>query len=290
MSGWMQRKKRSLHELGLVVLGRWLPTGDLHFGLWKEGVDPLQGNVIENVVEAQRRFSDALIAKIPSHVKRVLDVGCGTGSLAELLVQAGYQVESLAPSPGLTSFARKRLGERVRVHTLRFQEFRAETKFDLVLFSESFQYVYPAETALRCCLAALKPGGHVLISDFFRRPQVSTAVSGGHDWEKFSATLKRLPFHIVHDEDWTQATAPTMNLRYTVTKNYLLPLVEESSVWLRNEFPWVYHLGRRIFAKRIRTLHGRIIAIDNAEEFIRAKTYRCLLLQRTDEAALPTAA
>jgi SAM-dependent methyltransferase len=76
--------------------------------------------------------------------KRVLDAGCGPGVYAEWLIEHGADVVGLDVSPTMIRLARKRLGNRVRLHLADLNKplafLDAET-FDLVLCSLVLDYV-----------------------------------------------------------------------------------------------------------------------------------------------------
>ena len=50
---------------------------------------------IQNLPEAQKRYSDHLISHIPEGVKRVLDVGCAFGSFLDLARRRGWEVQGV---------------------------------------------------------------------------------------------------------------------------------------------------------------------------------------------------
>ena len=79
--------------------------------------------------------------QIPDNVKTILDVGSGSGGLAEKLVENGYQVECVSPSEYLSDAIEEKLKSKVTVHRCTFENLVLQKKYDLVIFSESFQNV-----------------------------------------------------------------------------------------------------------------------------------------------------
>lgn len=70
--------------------------------------EPDHGLADTNVREAWR---DLLVGVLPSAPARVADLGCGTGTLTRLLVDAGYEVDGLDFSPAMIEQARNKVPE-----------------------------------------------------------------------------------------------------------------------------------------------------------------------------------
>ena len=54
----------------------------------------------------------------PMEVQRVIDIGCGTGSMLQRFRAAGLEVAGVDASPGMTSHASRKLGDEVPILTL----------------------------------------------------------------------------------------------------------------------------------------------------------------------------
>ncbi len=143
------KRRADSKELALAcgyILGRhFFGLDDLHYGYWQQGV-PLD---LAHLGEAQENFTEFLISQIPAGATSILDVGCGTGTVAESLIGLGHRVDCVSPSVYLTPVARKRLGDKANFYECRFEEVDTETRYDVVLFCESFQYVEMGEALRR---------------------------------------------------------------------------------------------------------------------------------------------
>ena len=77
---------------------------------------------------------------------RVLEVGCGTGKLTELLAARGLEVDAVDPGEAMIAAARRRVGDapNVRFHHGRFEDVAlAEDAYDAVFSATAFHWVEP---------------------------------------------------------------------------------------------------------------------------------------------------
>lgn len=102
------------------------------------------------------------------HGLRVLDVGCGSGALGELLQSRGNHVEGITHCEAEAEVASRRLA---RVHLLDLDELReadaalpAEQPFDAIVFSEVLEHLHDPLAVLKSFLRLLSPSGRVYVS------------------------------------------------------------------------------------------------------------------------------
>jgi len=280
-------------ELGLVLARLLLGVDDLHYGLWTPGMEVRLGNL----GQAQQNYSDLLLGVIagPPRPGRVLDVGCGTGRLLVQLLDQGYEAVGLSPSVSLNDVARQRLQQHGRqdtqVLTLRFEDVdpRALGRFDVVLFSESFQYIDLRQAFLNTA-QVLSPGGRMVVCDFFRTDASGDggpgdgAFGGGHRWRDFGPVARASGFEIVRDEDITPAIAPSLQLVDELLQQRIGPAALAVAAYARERHPlWSRLVGwlwrRRLARLRFKYLSGH----RSAAAFSRYKTYRLLVLRRQQD-------
>ncbi len=270
-------KKVTANDLGLVLGARLLKMEELHFGYWEDGL----AVTLANLPKAQARYTEYLLQKIPPGVKTVLDVGCGTGVLMKHLLERGYQVEGVCPSPMLAEMARKRLDGRGPIHETTMEGIDTGQTYDLLVFSESFQYIDPA-ISLRHGHAMLRPGGHLLLCDFFRTDAPGrSALSGGHRLSSFYRLLETQPFTVVLDDDITARTAPNLTVVDGLLTDYALPIRDSLAYYFRENHPRLGRLLGRLFRRRLEKLNFKYFSgARNAENFSLFKSYRCMLLKK----------
>jgi len=264
-----------------LLLGRVLfDTDELHFGYWDQGLEVK----ITNMPAAQERYSEVLLSHIPPGTRTILDVGCGAGKLAERLLAAGYDVECVCPSPLLVGEARKRLGDAVPIHLMTYEEFDTERRFDLVLFSESFQYC-KLPGAVERSARFLRPGGHLMICDFFRRDVPGKRwIRGGHSWAKFRQALSGTAFEGTVDEDITEWTAPTQDIANDVSVRLVGPMLQVLRASMRTRRPWVTRALEWVFRKKLAKMERKYFSgVRSSEHFREFLTYRLLVYRLAGE-------
>jgi cyclopropane fatty-acyl-phospholipid synthase-like methyltransferase len=94
-----------------------LRSEHLHYGLFEPDI-PVD---FCNLKAAQDRYLQRLAEAIPAGTKTILDVGCGSGRMAEHLIERGYSVDCVSPGEGLTAIVVERLGDRAKIYHCRFE-------------------------------------------------------------------------------------------------------------------------------------------------------------------------
>ena len=154
----------STQELILALeflLGRhFLRLCDLHYGLWPDGL-PI---TLLNLPQAQQAYTTFLLSHIPPGVRTILDVGCGAGYLARQCLDRGYAVDCVSPNHFLNVRVREELGAQGALFECRFEDLEVGRRYDLLLFSESFQFIQGA-VAVGKAGDLLEEGGYLLLCD-----------------------------------------------------------------------------------------------------------------------------
>ena len=282
-----KREKKSSRDLGLEVAatcGRhFLKLEHLHYGYWSNGLEV----DVTNLHKAQEQYTNLLISHIPRQARTILDVGCGPGRTAKRLLDLGHQVSCVSPNPFLTHLVRELLGDTCHIFECKYQDMETENRYDLIMFSESFQYV-PMEKSLQTTLRFLNDGGHLLICDVFQTDAegIST-IRGGHKLAKFRDLLARYPFEVVEDLDITEATAPSLDILDDMLKNVARPVLDSTLRFLDGRYPLITRLLRWKYRKQIDKTCGKYFKDGRtSEDFKKFKTYRLFLLKKTDSPEL----
>ena len=273
-----KKEKVSSKEVGLeigLVISRFLyKTEHLHYGYWPDDL----AIIPENVRKAQDLHSKLIIDAIPENVETILDVGSGSGGLAEKLVNEVYKVHCVSPSEYLADAIEEKLGDKVKVYRSTCQDLELEQQYDLVIFSESFQYVQ-VNRAIEKSIEALKPNNHLLICDFFRQPGTGRRpLGGGHGWDWFQNALKEYPLEEIINKDITKETARTMDLFNDMLNDVAVPISSLSGRYMDSNFPKSMKILRWAFRKHLTKINEIYFSGHlTSEMFNKMKTYRLLL-------------
>ena len=148
-----------------TVFMKWLETSPKDYD---RGIQLLTLGRIQRIKES--------IAKryiVPG--RRVLEIGCGTGTLTRMMAARGAEVTGIDAAPLMLAEAEKKvaaegLAERVALEnmdaTLVGERFPAAS-FDLIVSTLVFSELQPDEQrfVLQACKHLLRPGGRILIAD-----------------------------------------------------------------------------------------------------------------------------
>ncbi len=275
-------------ELGLVLAQQLLGVEDLHYGLWDADLELK----LANLAAAQQRYNDMLIAQLPKPDRevRLLDIGCGTGHLLRQLLDRGYRADGVIPARDLADAVRRRLADRsgyeARIFECGFEDLPAEIchrYYDVALFSESFQYI-PLAASLPKLQEILKPGGLLVISDFFKTDALGDGASGdrsfggGHPLAEFRASMQQTPFVQLKDEDITRRISPNMDLVNDLLMRRMKPAALTLRRYLAGRYPLLMRLGLKLLQKKLDKLNYKYFSGHRSKEvFERYKTYRLLV-------------
>jgi 2-polyprenyl-6-hydroxyphenyl methylase/3-demethylubiquinone-9 3-methyltransferase len=134
--------------------------------------------------------------------KKVLDVGCGGGILAESMARLGAQVSGIDLSDKALKVAELHLLESrlaIQYESVSAEELAARTpgSFDVVTCMELLEHVPEPHSTVAACARLVRPGGHVFFSTINRNAKaylfavvgaeyvLGLLPKGTHDYQRF---------------------------------------------------------------------------------------------------------
>jgi len=274
-------KKTVSREIGVEIAAicgkHFLKLEHLHYGYWTKDLEV----DLANLHTAQENYANFLLSHISHRIKTILDVGCGRGQIAKKLIEAGYKVDCLSPSSLLAEQTRGLLGNGSNVFECYYEQLQTETRYDLVLFSESFQYINP-EQAIKKTLGLLNSDGYMLICDVFKADtKGENPLPGGHPLTRFYYIVSGYPFGLIKDLDITEETAPNIDIEDQIFNQVVQPVMSRLEQLLNNRYPVVSKLLKWKYKKKIDKLNAKYFSGQRTgENFKKFKSYRLLLYKK----------
>lgn len=201
----------------------------LHYGY----TDDPRGTIetLDGMRRAQARYTRTLLHWLPRDARRILDVGCGMGDVARAIAATGRRVTAISPDREHGRHFAKRV-PRLDFENVRFEDFRTERRFDLILLCESNNYFDPA-WALDRAAALLRPGGSLLISGMFKRRDHAGINSDMCFEREYVAAAAGRGFRVARRRDITREVSPTLVFAKRALHEWGMPLARVfGGLWL----------------------------------------------------------
>ena len=261
-------------DVGLLIGKFFMDTEELHYGYWPDQ----KKATAQNFSQAQDRHSQLIIDNIPNNVKRILDVGSGSGSLAKKLIKLGYQVDCVIPSEFLAEKVKVKLSDSSKIYINKFEDLDISHHYDLVLFSESFQYV-ELNDSIKKIISVLNKNGHLLICDVFHKNvEGISPMRGGHRLDLFDDEISNSTLAKEKDIDITKETAPTWDFLNQLLNEVAIPISDMSNNYLEYKYPRLTKLIKWKYQRKLNKIKKVWLSGElTGESFIKFKSYRLFI-------------
>ena len=138
------------------------------------------------LTEANHLLIPDIMKLLPQESVRILDLGCGNGTLAAALQARGHEVVAVDASADGVELARQRFpGIRFETASVYDENFAAIVggEFDFVISMEVIEHLYWPRKLIASGYAVLKPGGKMIVTTpyhgYFKN--LALALAGGWD-------------------------------------------------------------------------------------------------------------
>ncbi|WP_375469666.1 class I SAM-dependent methyltransferase [uncultured Nostoc sp.] len=222
----------------------------LHYGYWEPLPTAGEELTVTRLRAAQVAYAAKLLSFIPEDTKTVLDVGCGIGGNAAYLCSRGFTVEGLAPDVIQQEKFIKNTNSQVPFYLTRFEDFQTSHSYDLVLFSESSQYI-AADDLAQGAARLLSSGGYLLLADMMRSDAgyQKGIFSNCHVVSELQAALIKAGFKLIKTEDISSQIAPTIDLGVENFRTFGLTTIKYIADVVAIALPPLHAIGRLAFKR-----------------------------------------
>ncbi|MBW4591977.1 MAG: class I SAM-dependent methyltransferase [Brasilonema angustatum HA4187-MV1] len=222
----------------------------LHYGYWETLPHSGEELTLSSLRAAQEAYTKKLFSFIPQGISTVLDVGCGIGGNAKYFLERGFTVEGLAPDALQQEKFIKNTNNQVPFYLTRFEDFQPTQSYDLILFSESSQYIAVDDLA-QGAARLLSSGGYLLIADMMRSdPEYQEGIfSNCHLTSDLQEALERAGFTLIKAEDISNSVAPTIDLSLDYFRSFGLTTMKYIADVVAIAVPPLHALGRWAFKR-----------------------------------------
>ena len=239
-------------DLELFFCTEILKLNSLHYGYWEESEKPTEGDnklTLECLRDGQQKYTDMLIEAIPKNVKSILDVGCGIGDVSRTLSKLGYDVTAISPDSNHAKYFENHLSKLTFLQT-KFEDLDIDSKYDLILMSESQNY-FPIEIGFRQCTTLLLPEGYLLVSGMFRKNSDSEIAEVPNTIEDYAKVAEKHGLLLIDNVDITENILPTIGFIYESMQNYVEPGAKMLSQFISSIAPLKSWFIKIFFRKQI---------------------------------------
>jgi len=122
------------------------------------------------------KYGEDVVALLnPKNGEKILDLGCGTGDLAEIIAHSGALVTGVDSSKEMIADARKKF-PHIDFEIKRAESLNYHDRFDAVFSNATLHWISEKEKAVTCIYNALKSGGR-FVAEFGGKNNVGTMMA-----------------------------------------------------------------------------------------------------------------
>jgi len=221
----------------------------LHYGYWA----PDELLTIDNFLGAQVRYTETLLTLIPDGVRTILDVGCGIGDVSLSLAKNGFKVTAISPDKNHQRYFDEYDHNDLKFIETKFESFRTDERFDLILMSESQNY-FDMNIGFEQCTKMLVENGYLLVSGNFRKSNSKEFRRITHIENEYIESAEHYGFELLKSIDITDKVLPTAALGELVLKRYISPTLGMLKYYAKNTSPLKFKLIQLVFRKQWKQL------------------------------------
>lgn len=247
----------------------------LHLGYFEDTEIEQEDISINDIEKAQVRYAENIVNKITNRNELILDVGCGMGGLAAMLMRQGYNVEVLTPNNNQIEYIKEKY-PNLPYYNVKYEDLNTDKKYGTVITSESLQYINLDRAFLKT-EDILSSGGQWIISDSFCIG--NNKKKSRLKWDEFLNKIKEHKLEIVCQQDITRNILPVYKFLNLYVTRFAYPLIDYLENKLLVKKAWLYYLTNDFRASLRRKVLKETASIDPGK-FITEYTYQFIVLKK----------
>ncbi len=264
------------HDQELRFYSEMLSNDMLHYGYFENpDIEPDRLS-FHDVEAAQINYAEKLISHIPDKPLAVLDIGCGIGGIANLIIKKGFTVDVLSPNINQLNYVKNKYPVS-SAYNVRFEDFHADKKYGVLLNAESFQYI-DMKKGFAKADEIIAPEGRWVICDYFSISPVNEKKNQKR-FEEFEKLAAEHGWKIIYQEDITLNVLPTLKFANMYVTRIVTPLLFYLESKLLIKLAWLHHLTNDIREKLSLKMNREFSKLHSGT-FIKEKKYMILVLAR----------
>lgn len=203
-----------------LTLASGTPAEQLHFGVFDTDTE-----LAEGYPAAQQRAQQRLLTLLLPPPARVLEIGCGSGTLSRDLAAQGYEVTAITEIEEEWRSACALPGQAAHCAWVSLRDFADGRLFDIVLLQQSSQYLDPLLLFSRAA-ALLGEGGQLLLADEFLLDDSRMQPEPRPLLSNFLQLAERCGFRVARQRELGRQVAPGLALFAGLLQRYRAELAE----------------------------------------------------------------
>lgn len=267
---------KSNFDLELYLYSQVLKNDMLHYGYFEDtsiNADAISLKIFE---DAQIAYANHIIDQIKDKENPVLDVGCGMGGLANMMLKQNLKVDVLTPNKNQIDYIKSKNLD-VESHHCKFEDMETSKQFGTIINSESLQYI-KLKDAFDKVNKLILPNGRWIVVDYFRIHSDGKNQSG-HMLEDFKTNVINNGWNISYEQDITQNILPTLRFANMYVDRFFLPIKHFAFEKLRFKQAKLYYLSEKLRNSIDKKITKERASIDT-EKFLSEKKYILFALDK----------
>jgi len=267
---------KSTYDLELYLYSKILKNDMLHYGYFEDTAVKPESISLQLLEDAQIRYAQNIIDQIKDNKNLILDVGCGMGGLASMMMDKRLSVEVLTPNKNQIDHISQKYPQLKRYHC-KFEALETTSNYGTIINSESLQYI-ALDDAFALTEKMLLPGGRWIIVDYFRTKD-SGINKSGHLLDTFYHKCQTNHWSIAYELDITRNVVPTIAFVNMYAERFLEPLKHFAFEKLRYKKAWIFYLVKDAMQSIDAKIKKERASIDPVM-FVNEKKYILFVLER----------